>query len=84
MENFWIKFTNQKKIEYNKIKGENEQLKNIPENAREPYNFFKLIFDDEYFSKIVKNSNEYKAFKIKKLDLDASKINKGFSNLNKK
>jgi len=43
-----------------------------------------LIFDDEYFSKIVKNSNEYKAFKIKKLDLDASKINKGFSNLNKK
>ena len=40
MENCWIKFTNQTKIEYNKIKDENEQLKNIPENAREPYDFF--------------------------------------------
>ena len=42
-------------------------MKNIPENTREPYDFFKLIFDDEYFSKIVKNSNEYKDFKIKNL-----------------
>ena len=83
MENCWIKFNGQTKIEYNEIKGENEQLKNIPENTREPYDFFKLIFDDEYFSKIVKNSNEYKAFKIKKLDLDTSKINKRFSNLKK-
>ena len=42
-----------------------------------------MIFDDEYFSKIVKNSNEYKAFKIKKKGLDTSKINKGFPNLKK-
>ena len=49
MEDYWIKFTNQTKIEYNTIKEENEQLKNIPENAKEPYDFFKLIFDDEYF-----------------------------------
>ena len=55
-------------------------MKNIPENSREPY-FFKLIFDDE--SKIVKNSNELKAFKIKKLNLDSSKINKGLSNMKK-
>ena len=34
MEICYIKFTSQTKIEYNKIKGENEQLKNIPENAR--------------------------------------------------
>ena len=75
MEDYWIKFTNQTKIEYNTIKEENEQLKNIPENAKEPYDFFKLIFDDEYFSKIVNNSNEYKSFKIKKIELESSKIN---------
>ena len=40
-----------------------------------------MIFDDE--SKIVKNSNELKAFKIKKLNLDSSKINKGLSNMKK-
>ena len=27
MEDYWIKFTNQTKIEYNTIKEENEQLK---------------------------------------------------------
>lgn len=45
--------------------------------------FFKLIFDDEYFSKVVNNSNEYKFFKIKKLDLDSSKITNGLSNVQK-
>ena len=39
MENCWIKFTKQTKIEYNKIKDESGRLKSIPENAREPYNF---------------------------------------------
>ena len=70
-----IKFTKQTKNEYNTIKEENEQLKNIPENAKEPCDFFKLIFDDEYFSKIANNSNEYKSFKIKKIELESSKIN---------
>ena len=83
MEDCWIKFTNQTKIEYNKIKEENEQSKKIPDNAKGAYNFFKLILDDEYFSKIVNNSNEYKSFKIKKIELKSSKIKKSLIKLEK-
>ena len=81
MENFWIEFTKQTKIEYNKIKDENEQLKNFFRKCKGTKQILLIDFNDEYFSKIVNHLNEYKTFKIKKINLDSSRINKGLSNM---
>ena len=62
--NEWKILNKEMKIKYNKIKKSKDSLRNIPKNLYIYYDFFKLYFDDDYISQIVKNSNEY--LKLKK------------------
>ena len=57
-----MKLPENKKIIYEEISHVDAQIKNIPNSIHSPYDFFKLIFDDELIEKIVDNSNAYKNF----------------------
>ena len=60
--NEWMKLPEKEKIVYEEITHVDAKIKNIPNNIHNPYEFFKLIFDDKIVEKIVNNSNDYKNF----------------------
>ena len=61
-KNEWMKLPESDKNIYEEIPHVDAQIKNIPNNIHNPYEFFKLIFDDKIVEKIVNNSNAYKNF----------------------
>ena len=75
METDWCIMNNNEQINYKKIEELQFIILNIPNNIDSPYDFFKLIFTDDYMNMIVKNSNEYKEKKKKKYINTLSKLN---------
>lgn len=57
--NEWKILNEDIKISYNNIEEKEDTIRNIFKNILLPYDFFKLFFDNNYLSQIIKNSNEY-------------------------
>ena len=60
---------NNDQIKYKKIEEFQSITINILHNIDNPYDFFKLIFTNNYINRIVKNHNEYKEQKKKNIQI---------------
>ena len=59
-ESKWIVLKDEEVIAYEEdIEYEDDLVRNIPEEAKCPYDFFSLFIDENFISNLVKRTNEY-------------------------
>jgi len=75
MEPIWKKLENNKSYTPKRdLKEFAPIIKNIPENIKTPYDFFKLFFSDNVIETIVKQTNQYAAYKKQKFLTEKFKV----------
>ena len=66
LPNKWTLLPNDKWISAKYIQFKDDYVKNIPQNVKTPYQFFRLFFDDSYNKELANYTNKYATFRKKK------------------
>ena len=65
LPNKWTPLPSDKWISAKPIQFKEDFIKNIPENVKTPYDFFRLFFDDSYNKQLASFTNKYAAYRKK-------------------